>query len=88
MFMVVPNPRVYQAAREFAQGEPIDKIEKLLLNCVDFDEDDVSKVVNSSKSYCDDVDGGYSAFINTVNLVLQTKAYRLEYTKKKHISII
>lgn len=86
--MIIPNPKVYQAARAFAQGESIDEIKELLLNCFDFDEDDAGKVVLSAKSYSNDIDGGYSAFINIINLVLDTKAYCIEYTKKKHIVII
>ena len=86
--MMIPNPRVYQAARLFAQGEPIDRVKELLLNCYDFDEDEAREVVLSADHYRDDVDGGYSAFINTVNLVLGTSAYHLEYTRKNRIVII
>lgn len=86
--MIIPNLKVYQAARAFAQGEPIDEIKELLLNCFDFDEDDAEKVVHSAINYTNEIDGGYSAFINIVGIVLGTKAYRLEFTKKRHIIIV
>ena len=83
--MMIPNPRVYQAARAFAQGESVDKVREILLDCFDIDEDEAEKVVLSSSNFRGDIDGGYSAFINAVNLVLGTKAYHLEYTSKKQI---
>lgn len=83
--MVIPDPKVYQAARAFAQGEPDEKIEALLLNCFDFDEDDVERLLALAKCFSDEIDGGYSAFLNFTNLLLRTDVYCVELTKTKHI---
>ena len=83
--MIIPNPKVYQAARVFAQHEPDDTVKDLLFRCPNLDNNDVSKILQAAKIYIEDVDGGYSAFLNTVNLVLHTKAYSLEITSRKSI---
>jgi hypothetical protein len=73
--MIIPDPRVFQAARAFAQGEPLENVKELLLNCVDFDHEDAEEIVLSANFYRNDVDGGYNAFICIVNLVLKTDSY-------------
>jgi hypothetical protein len=83
--MIIPNPKVYQAARIFAQHEPDDTVKDLLSRCPDLDDNDVNKILQAAKIHIEDVDGGYSAFLNAVNLVLHTKAYNLEITSRKDI---
>ncbi len=83
--MIIPNPLVYQAARVFAQHDPDDTVKDLLFRCPDLDNNDVIKILQTAKIHIEDVDGGYSAFLNAVNLTLHTKVYNLEVTSRKDI---
>ncbi len=83
--MLIPNSKVYRAARAFAQHEPDALIEDLLFSCPDFDKSDVNKILYTAKFYIEDIDNGYSAFLNIVNLVLHTKVYSLEIANRKRL---
>lgn len=81
--MIIPNPKVYQAAHVFARHEPDPAVEDLLFRCPDLDKNDVNKILQDAKFYNTDIDGGYSAFLNIVNFVLHTKAYHLDVNSRK-----
>lgn len=82
--MIIPNPKVYQAARDFAQGAPSDNIKELLLSCIDFDKEDVERLLLDADKYRNDIDGGYNAFINIVNLILKTDAYSMKKISRRN----
>lgn len=73
--MYFADDKVYKAARAFAQGVSSDEIREILLNCVDFDEEDISQIMTSAEPHKTDDDGGYGAFIKTVNKTLGEVVY-------------
>ena len=65
------SEKIYQAAEKFSAGASDDEIRTILLNCIDFDEDEVDEILELSTSFRADHDGGYIAFINTTRKVLK-----------------
>jgi len=66
----VGDEKIYKAAMAFAQGKSINEIRNILENCIDFDENDVQEILTIASSHRSDIDHGYSAFIQAVNLTL------------------
>lgn len=69
------DEKVYKAAEAFVQGAPSDDVKVILAGCFDFDEKDAEEILSRSISYRTDKDGGYRAFIRTVNKVLGEDVY-------------
>lgn len=67
---VIASVRVYQAARIFAEGANEDEVRDLLLNCIDFYEEDVDDVFQASLPHRNDRDGGYEAFLKAASKVM------------------
>ena len=64
------SDKVYRAAKAFSQGESADDIRKILMNCIDFDGEDIEEVLELALPHRTDDDGGYNAFVVAVNKVL------------------
>jgi len=69
------NDKVYKAANEFVHGASSDDVKVILESCFDFDEEDSEKILSRSIPYRTDKDGGYRAFIRSVNKVLGEDVY-------------
>ncbi|MBC3888453.1 hypothetical protein GH810_09050 [Acetobacterium paludosum] len=69
------NEMVYQAADEFVLGAASDEVKDLLISCFDFDREDVDEILSRSLPHRTDKDGGYQAFITSVNKVLGIDVY-------------
>jgi len=65
------SDKVYQAAKAFSQGESADDIRNILINCIDFDGEDIEEVIALAFPHRTDNDGGYNAFLEAVNKVLE-----------------
>jgi hypothetical protein len=64
------SDKVYRAAKAFSQGESADEMRNILMNCIDFDGEDIEEVIALAFPHRTDSDGGYNAFIEAVNKVL------------------
>jgi len=73
--MSAADEKVYKAARAFALGVPLNEIEGILLECINFDEEDIEEVIESAYPHKSDEDGGYNAFVKAVNTVLGVDVY-------------
>ena len=71
----VANDKVFKAARMFAQGASNEEVKKLILECIDFDEEDVDEILSLSEKHKSDGDGGYSFFLKAVNKILGEEVY-------------
>lgn len=69
------DEKVYQAADQFVQGLSPDHIKGILASCVDFDGQDAEAIILKASPHRTDKDGGYRAFIRSVNLVLGQEIY-------------
>lgn len=69
------NERVYLAAGEFARGAPAGEVKLILENCSEFDEEDIKRILSRAISHRLDKDGGYRAFIRSVNNVVGDELY-------------
>lgn len=69
------DQKVYKAADEFIQGASSDDVKVLLASCCDFDEKDAEKILSRAIRHRTDKDGGYRAFIRSVNKVLGEDVY-------------
>ena len=69
------DDKVYQAADQFARGLSPDHIKSILASCVDFDGEDAETIVLKASPHRADKDGGYRAFIKSVNRVLGEAVY-------------
>lgn len=69
------NEKVYKAADDFVLGASSDDVKAILANCLDFDIEDVEEILSRSISHRTDKDGGYRAFIRSVNKVLGADIY-------------
>jgi hypothetical protein len=74
------DEKVYQAANEFVRGVPADDVKALLAGCFNFDEGDAEEIISMSVPHRNDKDGGYKAFIRSVNKVLGEDVYN----EKRH----
>jgi hypothetical protein len=61
------NERVYKAAEEFAHGVSSDDVKAILEDCFKIDDVDVEKILTKAIPHRTDKDGGYHAFIRSVN---------------------
>ncbi|MPM59331.1 hypothetical protein SDC9_106171 [bioreactor metagenome] len=75
------DEKVYKAADEFVHGASSDDVKTLLADCFDFDEGDAKKIMSLSTPHRTDKDGGYKAFIRSVNKVLGDEVY----DEKRHV---
>lgn len=73
------DKKVYKAADEFVHGAPSDNVKVLLASCLDFDEEDVEKILSRSIPHRTDKDGGYRVFIKAVNEVLGEDVYSEQF---------
>jgi len=73
------NETVYKAADEFAHGATPDNVKAILTNCFDFDEEDAENILAESLPHRLDNDGGYHAFIKSVNKVFGVELYSESY---------
>lgn len=64
------SDKIFQAARAFAEGKAEGEIRSILLNCIDFYEEDVDEVLYASKQYRNDRDGGYEGFLKAARKIL------------------
>ena len=64
------SDKVYAAAKVFAEGAPTAEIRGILINCVDFAEEDIEEVLCISSQHKSDADGGYQAFLNAAKQTL------------------
>jgi hypothetical protein len=64
------SEKVYAAAKAFAEGSPAAEIRGILINCIDFAEEDIEEVLSMSSQHKNDVDGGYQAFLNAATQTL------------------
>lgn len=69
------DDRVYKAAGEFAHGASPGDIRRILINCINFDEEDIEEILSRTLPHRIDKDGGYLAFIKAVNKVLGQEVY-------------
>ncbi len=69
------NEKVYEAANEFAHGASSNEVKVILVSCFDFDMDDAEKILSRSIPHKTDKDGGYRAFIRSVNKILGEDVY-------------
>ncbi|MCL6604968.1 MAG: hypothetical protein K6T94_19055 [Paenibacillus sp.] len=69
------DDNVYKAAKEFAQGAPLEDVRGILTNCIDFDDKGMEKIMSLAHPYRTQKDGGYQAFIKAVNNVLGEDVY-------------
>ena len=69
------SDKIYKAADEFIHGASFDDVKAILEKCLDFDEEDIEKILSQSIPHRTDKDGGYRAFIKTVNKVLGEDVY-------------
>jgi 3-deoxy-D-manno-octulosonate 8-phosphate phosphatase KdsC-like HAD superfamily phosphatase len=69
------NERIYEAAHEFVRGVSVNDIKAILASCLDFDEEDAEKILSQALPHRTDKDGGYGAFIRSVNKVLGEDVY-------------
>ncbi|HEY5584854.1 MAG TPA: hypothetical protein VIK78_10235 [Ruminiclostridium sp.] len=69
------DKKVFKAAREFAKGASNEEIEKSLLKCIDFDEEDADEILSMAEKHKSDIDGGYSSFLKDVNKILGEEVY-------------
>lgn len=69
------NEKVYKAANEFVHGASSDDVKAILASCSDFDEEDAEEILSRALPRRTDKDGGYRAFIRSVNKVLGEDVY-------------
>ena len=69
------NEKVYMAADKFAHGASSNDVKAILSSCFDFTEEDAEEILLQSASHRTDKDGGYRAFIRSVNEVLGEDVY-------------
>jgi len=64
------SDKVYRAARVFAEGGTELKVRSILINSIDFDSEDIDKILELAIQHRTDSDGGYRAFLDSVYQVL------------------
>jgi hypothetical protein len=74
----IADGKVFKAARAFSKGDSNEEVKELLLNCINFDEEDASEILSISEKHKMDVDGGYSSFLKAVNKMLGEEVYFIE----------
>lgn len=67
------DEKIYKAAEEFAHKASSDDVKKILSNC--FTEKNAEKILSQAFPHRTDKDGGYRAFIRSVNKVLGENVY-------------
>ncbi|MDF2926617.1 MAG: hypothetical protein K0R57_5531 [Paenibacillaceae bacterium] len=67
---------VYKAAEAFARGAPAETVEAMLDQSYEFDRRRIGQTLTLALPYRNSVDGGYRAFIQAVNQVLEEEVYR------------
>jgi len=73
--MYIVDEKVYKAARLFAQGASNEEVMKIILRCIDFDEEDAEEILSFAEKHRSDDDGGYSSFLKSVNKILGEDVY-------------
>ena len=73
------DKKVYQAADAFAHGASSKDVAAILAGCLGFNERDAEEILSLSISRRRDKDGGYKAFIRSVNTVLGMDVYNVRY---------
>lgn len=73
------SKKVYKAADEFAHGASYDDVKAILASFLDFDRDDAEKILSRSFPYRTEKDGGYRAFIKSVNKLLGQDVYNEQF---------
>lgn len=69
------NKKVYRAADEFVRGASADDVKAILEDCFEFEEGDVERILSRAAPHRTDKDGGYRAFIRSVNKVVGDELY-------------
>lgn len=69
------DEKVYQAAHEFARGMSYEEVKAILTDCSDIDEENAGKILSKAVPHRADKDGGYHAFIKSVNKILGEEVY-------------
>lgn len=69
------NGKVYLAAGKFARGAPDEGVRAALENCPEFKEQDVEKILSRAIPHRTDKDGGYRAFLRSVNRAVGEELY-------------
>lgn len=69
------NEKVYTAADAFARGASLRDVGDILEDCFEFDEGDAGKILSGAIPRRTDRDGGYRAFIRSVNKAVGEKLY-------------
>lgn len=77
------DKKVYIAADKFVHGAPYDEVKDILASCFDFDEQDAETIWLLSITHITDKDGGYRAFIRSVNEVVGKSIYDERYLTHK-----
>lgn len=73
------NKKVYQAANEFVRGAETGNVKAILDECFEFEEEDIKKILSRAIPHRTDQDGGYRAFIRSVNKVVGDDLYDERY---------
>jgi hypothetical protein len=69
------DDKVYEAADEFVVGAAPDDVKAILAGCFDLDKEAADKILSRSLPHRTDKDGGYHAFIASVNKILGIDVY-------------
>lgn len=69
------DEKVYMAADEFVCGAPSDEVKGILDSCFEFDGQDADVILARAIPHRADKDGGYRAFIRSVNKVVGDELY-------------
>ena len=64
------SDKVYAAAQAFAEGSSSDEARGILINSIDFTEEDIEEVFSMSSPHKNDPDGGYQAFLHAARQTL------------------
>lgn len=76
MGIIMPDQKVYKAAKLFADGETIDEVKGILSECLS--DNIVDQVIDDIQNAYKNDDFGYSAFLEAVNKALGQRVYSAE----------
>lgn len=76
MDLIIPDQKVYKAAKLFADGEAIDEVKEILSECLS--DNIVDQVIDDIQNAYKDDDFGYSALLEAVNKALGQYVYSAE----------
>lgn len=69
------DKKVYQAADEFVRGASHEEVGAILAGCFELSENDVDQIISKAIPHRADQDGGYRAFIRSVNKAVGEDIY-------------